>query len=84
MAEAIDQLGRRREALELERACPHAKGMSDAHVHEGKNARHRALRTATEAQRLEELGERDLVFGSTLYHDDIGFRVAQGLRGLDE
>ena len=84
MAEALDHLGRRREALELERAGPHAKVMSDAHVHEGKNARHRALRTATETQGLEKLGERALVFGSTLYHDDIGFRVAQGLRGLDE
>jgi hypothetical protein len=84
IAKSLDQLGRRRELLELERARTSAKGLCNAGVHESEHARHRALRPATETQRLEKLGERPLVLWSTLYDDNVGLRVAQRLCGLDE
>src|SRR5688572_10503401 len=58
--------------------------MSDACIDEAKNARHRPLRTAAETERLEKLGEGVLFLRSTLYHNDVGLGVAEGLRGLNE
>ena len=73
-----------RETLELEGVGARAKDLSDARVEEAKNERSGTLRTAAEPQRLEKLGEGDLLLCSTLDHDDVRPGVAQCLRGFDE
>ena len=84
ITESIDHLRRCRETLELEWAGSHAKGLSNPRLDEAKDAWHRTLRTATETEGLEKLGERRFVLRPALDHHDVGSRVAQGLRGLDE
>jgi hypothetical protein len=51
--------------------------MRDGCLDEGKDARHRPLRTAAETERLEKLREGALVFRTSLNHDDVGLGVAE-------